>query len=181
MSKRKTKPTSKVTRAQEAASDIYLDPEQIDVEATKQANTFFKWSRRLARAKTVSEKLEHMVDVQEARYQIDCRAHPADFGLENVTEPAIKAAVKIHKPFVRLVEQWYEARAAFTLLEPIVKAMEQKKRMLEILTTLHGQEYFAGPSVPRNLPSAWKEYRDGLDEDATFKLKSKARKRVTRG
>ena len=35
----------------------------------------------------------------------------------------------------------------------LLKAFEQRKDALENLVRLHGQQYFAGPKIPRDLPS----------------------------
>jgi len=53
--------------------------------------------------------------------------------------------------------------------------MEQRKRMLELLVTLHGQEYFAGPSVPRNLIDAWKEAKKSKAEELLRRTKVRKR------
>jgi hypothetical protein len=47
----------------------------------------------------------------------------------------------------RVIEAKYEAK----VLAGVVKAIDARKTMLETLVKLHGQQYFAGPNVPRDL------------------------------
>ena len=73
-----------------------------------------------------------------------------------------------------------EAAKVHALLSNAVMAMEQRKRMLEVLITLHGQEYFAGPSTPRNLVQACIDAKEKKIKEGEDKQKKKLRKRKKR-
>ena len=58
-----------------------------------------------------------------------------------------------------------------------VKAMDDKKRMLQGLITLHGQQYFAGPDVPRDLLASWMESQEGSEKKVNKLQQTRTRTR----
>lgn len=135
--------------------DRKIDPEALDVEVTQQADLFFKWAERYAKATSAVEMGKVNLDALEARLQLRCRMFPAEFNLVSVTETSIKAAVLMHEDFIAQQAKYHGLKADKIVLEKVVETLDMKKRMLELLVTLHGQEYFAGPSSPRDLASIW--------------------------
>ena len=88
--------------AAELEKDRTIDPGQLDVEATRQADVFYKWAERSIHAKAEADRLEFNLEVKEARLQLRCRAEPSFVGLESTTEAAIKSAVRAHQEYVDL-------------------------------------------------------------------------------
>lgn len=161
------------TDLNEFEADRRIDPSALDVECIRQADLFFKWAERSVEAKSDVDRLRLVKDVVEARLQAEVRRKPAKYRIEGrVTEAAVKAAVLKHPKFVKAHDDYLEARETSALLDSAVTALEMKKRMLESLITLHGQNYFAGPSTPRDLVKAWNKSQGATDEQ-----KAKLRKR----
>lgn len=161
----------------EFAQDINIDPNQLDVECLRQAEVFFKWAERSAAARASSDYAKTNVDVVEAELHMQCRKKPEGFGLGKSTEAAIKAAVTAHQKYKTAEHDYHMKRAESLWLDKAVDAMEQKKRMLEVLITLHGQQYFAGPTAPRNLPREWDRHRKASEDRVNEKAMKFARKR----
>ena len=161
----------------EFQQDKEIDPSQLDVECVKQAELFFKWAERSIEAKEEADRAKLSLEVTEAKLQIQCRKCPEDFGLTKLTESVVTAAVKCHGHYQQKARHYLEARKNAALLEKAVMAMEQRKRMLEVLITLHGQQYFAGPSTPRDLVGAYQEHQKASSERLNARRKSKARRR----
>lgn len=166
--------------AQELERDRQIDPSQLDVACVCQADVFYKWAERFVQAKAAAEDMEFALDVYEAKLQMKVRSNPEEFGVSNVTEAAVKAAAKCYSKYIDRAEKCRRARLEAELLSKVVVAMEQRKRMLELLVTLHGQEYFAGPSVPRDLVSAWQEATAARSAMVNERQAGVARKRVRR-
>jgi len=158
--------------------DNEIDPGQLDLEACRQASLFFKWAERAIEAKAIADKLKFSVDVTQAKVQAVIRDDPPKYGIGKITEAAINAAVQIHPDYTKAQDTYLDARKAASLLDVARETMEQRKRMIEILVTLHGQQYFAGPSTPRDLVSDWKQYQEGISNKVTETQASRARKRV---
>lgn len=135
--------------------DRIIDPAELDVAAIEQADRFFYWAERAARARVVLDRTKLQVDLAESRLTIECRKEPSKFGIGKITDATVGHAVHNHPDYKAVCDLHLEAREEYLLLDAAVEAMEQRKRMIEILVTLHGQQYFAGPKVPRDLVAAW--------------------------
>ena len=161
----------------EFAQDLELDPLQLDVNALAQPKAFFKWSKRWVAARYEMDKAKLVLDITENELNIDVRKHPNDYGLDKVTEKLAEAAVKASAKYREKAEILIEKRMIAGRLEKAVVAMDQRKRMIEVLITLHGQQYFAGPSVPNNLADAWKEEQEKQERQTLERQRKHTRKR----
>ncbi len=159
------------------AKDRVIDPSALDVEAAKQADVFLHWAEESVKARAAVDQAKMEFDLIEAKLNLRCREHPEEFGLAKTTEGSIAAAVTVHKERVTAMEKMNAARERSMMADKIVEALEQKKRMIELLVTLHGQQYFAGPSVPRDLVSAFKEQQQKSEERLRERQAGKARRR----
>ena len=158
--------------------DKTIDPGQLDVEAVQQAGLFFKYAEESVKAKAQVDRMKMALDVMEAKLQAEVRESPEKFGLVKVTEAAIAAAVKTSTRYTDAYDAFLKAREVSGLVDVAREAMEQKKRMIEVLVTLHGQQYFAGPSVPRNLVDAWQEHQKNVTGEVNDRQIGRARKRA---
>jgi len=143
-----------------------------------QGELFFKWARYAIKSKKKLDQAKFQFDIVTAELTNKCRASPDQFGLQKVTDAAIIAAIKSSPEYQEAYETWLKAKAESGLLDRGVEAMEQRKRMIEVLITLHGQQYFAGPSVPRNLGEAWAEVAKKRELDVIKKSPTRIRKRT---
>lgn len=157
--------------------DKEIDPSRLDLECTLQTDKFFRWAQAAVEANAEVDRAKLNLDVVKTKLELECRKNPEHFGLAKATEAAVDAAVKCHEDYQNAVEDFHEARREAKLLDVAVNTMEQKKRMLESLITLHGQQYFAGPSVPRDLISDWKEHQEQLETNINEQQKARTRKR----
>jgi arginine utilization protein RocB len=156
-------------------ADLAIDPASLDVEAIRQAELFFKWAEKSATAKAEVDRLKLKMDTTESKLDARARRDPEAFGISKSTEGAISAAIKAHPDYIAAQEVWMLAREAGNLIDRAVEAMEQKKRMIEVLVTLHGQQFFAGPSVPHNLAESYMEQTKQREENLNQRQAQKAR------
>lgn len=157
--------------------DKTINPNQLDLECALQPERFFRWAEACAQASFEVDKAKLNVDVTKAQLDRDCRQDPTSFGLVKATEGAVDAAVKCSGAYLEALDRLNNARSDYQLLQAAVTTMDHKKRMLELLVTLHGQQYFAGPSVPRDLVADWMERQKQTEETINQKQKNKTRKR----
>jgi hypothetical protein len=165
----------------ELEADRAIDPGQLDVEAVRQAETYSKWAERQIIATAHVETLEFELSVLEAKLQITARNQPIQQGHKPPTEASFKAWVAGHPEMKALTLQIIDAKKEEGLLKTAASSLHMKKQMLELLGQLHGQQYFAGPGVPRNLMEAWAAHRRGVSEGANEKLRDGIRKRAKQG
>jgi len=158
------------------ANDRKIDPSQLDVEAATQVDVFFSWAEEFAHARGELDRSKALLDLTENELALNIRKDPDEYGLAKVTEAAINATVRSHKGYKLCVSKYLECKEECALLDHAVQAMEHRKRMIEVLITLHGQQYFAGPSVPRDLVSAFHEREEERSEDLNRRQKKRVRK-----
>lgn len=158
--------------------DKKIDPEQLDVEAATQAELFFKWAERYVESEGAMDRAKTRMEAIEARLSLRVRKHPEEYGLDKVTDPSVKQVVLCDDKYKEAKEDYHKKKETCRWMEEARWAMEQRKRMIEILVTLHGQQYFAGPSTPRDLVSAYKENSQRREERANEKQRKVARGRI---
>ena len=166
------------TDPNEFRRDKEIDPNQLDLAAAMQAELFLKWAERAVEARAALDRAKLRLSLVEARLSIQCRQTPEDFGLMHTTEASIEAGVKTHSKFKALSRAVLQAKTTSNLMDVAVEAMDHRKRMIEGLIKLHGQSYFAGPSVPRDLCAAWTEEKKRTEQQLNTRQAKVVRKRV---
>lgn len=164
----------------ELEEDRTIDPGQLEVECVRQADLYYKWAERAMEARYKATMLKHAADTLNSRLSLQAREKPLDFRLKVTTEGAIRAAVEVHKDYIAAIEAYYLAEHEAEKLGKAEVAMQMKKSMLTEMVKLHGNEYFAGPSVPRDIVSTWAEYQRRSEGASNDRQRGRARKRVTR-
>jgi hypothetical protein len=134
--------------------DIYIDDTALDVEWTEQAELAIKWGLLWSEAKDAATKAEEYVKIVRSELILKINKNPERYLGEGVklTDPKVEAAYRTHPKHKRAKEKWMRAVKRVQDLEIAKNEISfTRKSALENLVTLHGQSYFAGPSVPRDL------------------------------
>ena len=132
--------------------DIIIDESNLDLECLDQPSLMLKYSRICADAHLEMEKAKQGVDLVRAQLDYQIRVNPDDYEITvKLTETVISGAITQQDPFIDAQKEYLEKRHDYEVLKGAVNAFEQRKTALELLIKLHGMQYFAGPSVPRNL------------------------------
>ena len=132
-------------------NEIKIDADALDIECADQAATFMKYAKNAAHARKDLDEIKQMLDIKKADLDQTIRKDPDKFGIEKITEGAILSAILTDKDYQRVTQGYLNAKYETDMAQSAVSAFNQKKDMLEVLVKLHGQSYFAGPSVPRDL------------------------------
>lgn len=149
------------------SEDLRIDPDQLDVEWIEQPLLFHKYSALSAEANQFVRKCEERIKVVRSQLILDANQKG-----ETVLGPKIKpiasnieAYYRTHADHVAAKTALHEAQSEAEMLTNAVYAFHQRKVALENLTRLQGQNYFAGPTTPRNLSQEYKDnQRDNLRE-----------------
>jgi len=136
-------------------SDVEISPDQLDVEWCKQASLFGKYCVEQAAFRDTADRLKEKLEVNDAGLGLKIRSNPSLFGLEKVTEGSVQAVILLDKEHTKLSDELAAARYQLEVMSAAVRALDQKKSALENLVRLQGQNYFAGPSVPREIGKEW--------------------------
>jgi len=153
-------------------SFLDIDETALDKALVEQPTLFFKHSRRLADAKMKLDEAEREFDLTKADLSLSIRDFPGKFGLgEKVTEGAIAAATIMQERYQAAQRNVNSCRHAVQLMQGVVTALDHRKRALEKLVDLHGQEYFSSPRV------RGEEANASLDQARTRRMIEKTRRK----
>ena len=156
--------------------DIEIDNSALDVEWLRQASLTFKFCKIEANIKREIDIKEVVLGLIRADLDKQIRMNPEEFEITTkLTETVINNTILEDDEYKRcfrvLLEQKYELAVA----KAAVKSIDSKKTALESLVKLHGQQYFAGPSVPRDLSKEWeaKEQQEKINQKIQIKKRTR--------
>lgn len=160
----------------EFKTDLEIDIESLETEAVVQPELYFKWAKLAVETKENADRAKMFLDVVYSELAKKVRTSPADFGLKKITEGTVTETVKSHPEYQSALENMIQAKAESEIHYKAQEAMEQRKRMLELLVQLHSREYFAGPSIPHTPDEFWKEIKKKKGEKTKKKMVRRAKK-----
>ena len=153
-------------------NDIKIDPEALDVEWLRQPALTLQFCKLEAELKKDVDKLEIELSLIRAELDKDIRTNPEKFKITTkLTETVISNTIIGIADYQECYEALLAARFEHSISKGAVKAIDTKKSSLENLVKLHGQQYFAGPSVPRDLSKEWEQKRNQEDTDKKVKIR----------
>lgn len=126
---------------------VELDPLALDKECIRLPSDYLKFAYHSANAKMDVAKAKTELEKVEAEVSSDVRERPGKYGLEKVTEAAVKAAVITTDQYVEAQENYLKLVRDYDRTQAVVWALEHKKRCLTLLVDLHGTSYFASPKL----------------------------------
>lgn len=134
--------------------DMRIDETALDVEWLDQGTLALKYGKHLADLHKQVAKLEERKKTMRSELILKANQFPEEScGKEKPNTADIEAYYRNHERYKKiadeLIEVQYEAEFAELAKNEIVFT---RRQALENLVILHGQQYFSGPSMPRNLP-----------------------------
>lgn len=155
-----------------------IDEDSLDVEWLEQPKKMVQMVKIAAKVKINMERAKDNLAQVKAELAKKVRAAPEKYGIEKVTIDAVNDVVQTNAKYIEAYEEYLEAVYENDVASGSVKATEQRKSSLENLVKLHGQQYFAGPKVPRNLSEQATLFREKIQRSK--EVKSKIGKRLKR-
>jgi len=134
--------------------DMDIDETALDVEWLNQASLAMKYGKLWAKSREILTRAEENIKVTRAQLIQDVY-HDPDLCLGKGNKPTainIEAYYRTHEDHIEAKEEWVQAQYEFNMAEVAKWEISNTRRLaLENLVRLHGQQYFAGPSVPHDL------------------------------
>ena len=155
---------------------IRIDEEALDLEWLDQPSLFIDIAKESAEAQFDCDQAKASFEVVCSETEMQIRNNPITFKIEKITESAIKAALTQTEEYKAALLKLNEAKRDASILQGAVKAFDQRKSALENMVRLHGQSYFAGPKIPRNL-SDERKAKEAKKERVNEKIKNRVIKR----
>jgi hypothetical protein len=141
---------------------LEIDELRLDEEWLHQPKMRQIWGEKLADAQLELDEAKSVLAVVVAELDNDIRSDPESHGVKKITESAVSSAIPRSDVHQRAVKKLNKARHAVNVLQAAVDGLEHRKRALTSLVELHGQDYFATPSMPRGVKNKRRE-RDDVD------------------
>jgi len=153
--------------------DVNIDESALDVEWLQQPSLMKRYADMATKAERNEALKKESLDLLRAQFDLLIRKTPEDFKIDKITEAVVANTILTLEDYQEANKEYLEAKFERKNADNDVKAIEQKKTALENLVKLHGQQYFAGPSVPRDLNKEWVEKQNQKN------LNAEVNKRIT--
>ena len=145
--------------------DLTIDESALDVEWLQQARLMMQYGRYCSECKLEMDKAKEHLEVTKAELDKDIRANPDSFDLTKITEGVVSNTIILQPEHQEALDAYLNAKYEFDMALNAVRAIDQKKAALENLVRLHGQQYFAGPNVPRDISHEWEQKQNQKSAD----------------
>lgn len=100
-------------------------------------------------------------------------AQPEEFGIEKATDARVNCAVVADEDYQAALQKMLDYKHALDVYSAVVTALDHKKKALENLVTLFGQDYFSTPRAdPKNAAA--------MDEAGKKASRERVRKRLNK-
>lgn len=150
--------------------DMHIDETALDWEWLEQPKLMMRYSERLADAALEVSRAKEALDVEAAQLDKLIRNNPDEFGIDKITETVIRNTIIQQESYTAATSTYNEAVYDEMMLKSAVRAIDYRRSALENLVRLHGQQYFAGPSVPRDLGAEVIKKREQQSANSKVKI-----------
>jgi len=146
--------------------DMDIDPDQLDVEWLEQANVAFKYGRNWSNCRAELLRTEENIKLVRSEIIKQVNEDPDRYLGEGVkpTAPVVEAFYRNNRRHKEAKKEWVQAQFEANVAEIAYKEISYtRKAALENLVKLHGQSYFAGPSVPHNISDLKEKRKEEIE------------------
>lgn len=124
-----------------------LDPNRLDQEWVEQPGLYHKYALLLAEASQRVAEAKAQLEITEADVEKSVRDNPVMFGIDKVTEGAIKIRVALHQRVIDVKDRLIQAKYEEDVAQAAVRTLDHRKKALEDLVQLRLADYFSEPRV----------------------------------
>lgn len=161
----------------EYEEDIKIDENALDVEWLEQPRLMIQYAKYSADMQKRYEQAKEQLELVQAELDREIRSNPDEFGISKINNDVVANTIKTTQRYQDASDEVIEARYEYEMAKSVVRAFDARKDALENLVKLHGQQYFAGPSAPRDISKEWenrqKDKRSNKEIGSKMKRKDK--------
>jgi len=152
--------------------DTRIDVDALDTEWADQADLARKYAKHLTNTKAEVSRLEERKKTKRSELIVKANKNPLE--LLNKKSPNagdIEAYYRTDREYIQIVKELIDLQEEAEFEELAFQEIAwTRKKALENLVTLHGQQYFAGPKVPRDLSKEYQKKHDQKKADEKVKI-----------
>lgn len=128
-----------------------IDPNNLVQHFREQPKLVMDWGLKLADAKEANDRAKADLELTQAEATQEITENPALYGIAKTTADQIKSAVARHDDVLVAAKRLHRTKHEVDVYQAVMVALEHRKRTIEGLIELHGQQYYSVPSVsPKN-------------------------------
>lgn len=132
---------------EESTDFLKIDEHRLDWEWLRHSEIYAQHAIRAAKSQRTRDTAKSDLELTIAEVDDRIRAQPLKYGIEKITEGAVKAAVAKHPRVVQSQSDLNDAQYRFNVRNAMLNALEHKKRALTMLVNLYQSNYFSDPKV----------------------------------
>jgi hypothetical protein len=151
--------------------DIHIDSEALDIEWLEQSSLMMKYSQNVAQLQKEVDEAKESIELIKAELDKKIRSKPEKYGIVKITDTQVASTILMQQSYQIASTAYIDAKFELNTAKGAVDAFEHRKNSLENLVKLHGQQYFAGPKIPRDLTKEWQKKQDQREYDKKVKIK----------
>lgn len=151
--------------------DVSINPDALDIEWLEQPRLMVKYAQLATQAKLKADRAKERLEVVKAELDKDIRTSPEKYDIAKLTESVVANTILLQPAYQAASEEYIRLNYEAALARYAVEAINMKKEALENLVKLHGMQYFAGPSTPRDLSKEWQMTRRQENVDSKIEIK----------
>lgn len=144
---------------------LEIDEFQLVEEWMGQPQLMLEWSEHYANAVHDTDRAKAALEVAKAEADREIRESPAEFGLTKATETTVPGAVLEQAAVKAKTKAYHAAKHRQAVLGGAVAAIEDRRRALQKIVDLHGQEYYSTPNAPTPKGVRSRKKRGADDDD----------------
>jgi hypothetical protein len=143
---------------------FHLNKFKLDEEWLQQPRLYRKYAERLADARRDHEQEEAKLELVEAELDKSVRSDPAAYGIDKVSESAIKHCIVADPKYQQQQQAAIDSRHKVNVLTGWLTALDHRKKALEKEVDLFLAGYFAEPKAGKSS----REQVEQMGRDAAF-------------
>lgn len=152
--------------------DVTIDESALDVEWLEHPSKVLRYGKHLAGVLRRLELAKESLNVVKAEIDKAIRQKPGNYGIDKITETQVSNAVILDEAYQEANKEVIELRYEYEMSKTAFQAITSRRDALQSLTSLYGQQYFAGPRIPRDLANEMEKRRTS-NATVASKLKRK--------
>jgi len=125
--------------------DIRIDPNNILKSMWQQTDLFAKYAKVFADCQSRKLSLSRKIKLLESDIELEIRQDPSNFGIEDVKEAAIKAAVQQDRRIREIGDELEEVQKGLNVWTQAIAGMEHRRSMLKYMTELISKNVWSVP------------------------------------
>jgi len=158
--------------------DVKISSDDLDIECLEQPTLMLKYCRNEAEKEKEFDLKKTELDLVKSELDKHIRENPEKFDITvKLTEAVITNTIISNKQYKRIYHDYIDAKFEYNVAKGAVKAVTSRDKQLDNLTRLHGQQYFAGPSTPRDLSKEYEKRKARTNAKISDKINKRTRRK----